>query len=146
MEHMPVYTFFSDALKRVFQLIAKSKMAKTGCQGSTAYHFHLFVTHVFYSQLPAKHILDNSLPLPFNLTCTLNLHRMQEECVKLKKVVGAGAKHEQTKHDEELEKKFVASEAKDCDSGAFIGPLCIELKMGPAETLQRLRMRTMCLL
>ncbi|KAG1773741.1 hypothetical protein EV702DRAFT_975695, partial [Suillus placidus] len=170
-----VFTLFTlllylDTLQHMFQVTAEFEMANsTGCQGMydapqrltwpltsrTAYHLSSFRSasdsYIFYHQLTVKHILDRSIPLPFDLTCTWTLLRTQEY-VKSKKVASAlrcssgscsfiigsrSALAPRGKQTTQLGGKLTASEVKDRDFGVFIVPLSVELNMGPAETLQK---------
>ncbi|KAG2150997.1 endoplasmic reticulum protein [Suillus bovinus] len=95
---------FLDALQRMFRVTAETEMAKTGGQSMHDVRTETnFAARKFYAQRNTY------------LTVILDLIHTQEEYAKLKKVVGAGAKGDQSKQIEELKKKLAASEAKDRD-------------------------------
>ncbi|KAG1750330.1 B-cell receptor-associated protein 31-like-domain-containing protein [Suillus paluster] len=108
---------FLDALQRMFRVTAESDMAKTS--GPSVHDARTdFAARKFYAQRNTYltgFCLFLSLVLTRTFSIILDLLHTQEEYAKLKKVVGAGAKGDQTKQIEELKKKLAASEAKDRD-------------------------------
>ncbi|KAG2344720.1 B-cell receptor-associated 31-like protein [Suillus weaverae] len=110
---------FLDALQRMFRVTAETEMAKTGGQGMHDVRTETnFAARKFYAQRNTYltgFCLFLSLVLARTFSIILDLIHTQEEYAKLKKVVGAGAKGDQSKQIEELKKKLAASEAKDRD-------------------------------
>ncbi|KAG2757778.1 B-cell receptor-associated 31-like protein [Suillus brevipes Sb2] len=110
---------FLDALQRMFRVTAETEMAKTGGQGMHDVRTETnFAARKFYAQRNTYltgFCLFLSLVLTRTFSIILDLIHTQEEYAKLKKVVGAGAKGDQSKQIEELKKKLAASEAKDRD-------------------------------
>ncbi|KIK43690.1 hypothetical protein CY34DRAFT_803528 [Suillus luteus UH-Slu-Lm8-n1] len=110
---------FLDALQRMFRVTAETEMAKTGGQGMHDVRTESnFAARKFYAQRNTYltgFCLFLSLVLTRTFSIILDLIHTQEEYAKLKKVVGAGAKGDQSKQIEELKKKLAASEAKDRD-------------------------------
>ncbi|KAG1873474.1 B-cell receptor-associated protein 31-like-domain-containing protein [Suillus tomentosus] len=109
---------FLDALQRMFRVTAETEMAKTGGQGTTHDARTDFAARKFYAQRNTYltgFCLFLSLVLTRTFSIILDLIHTQEEYAKLKKVVGAGTKGDQSKQIEELKKKLAASEAKDRD-------------------------------
>ncbi|KAG2078472.1 B-cell receptor-associated 31-like protein [Suillus decipiens] len=110
---------FLDALQRMFRVTAETEMAKTG--GQTMHDARTetnFAARKFYAQRNTYltgFCLFLSLVLTRTFSIILDLIQAQEEYAKLKKVVGAGAKGDQSKQIEELKKKLAASEAKERD-------------------------------
>jgi hypothetical protein len=114
-----VAILFLDALQRMFRVTAETEMAKTGGQGMHDVRTESnFAARKFYAQRNTYltgFCLFLSLVLTRTFSIILDLIHTQEEYAKLKKVVGAGAKGDQSKQIEELKKKLAASEAKDRD-------------------------------
>ncbi|KAG0706177.1 B-cell receptor-associated protein 31-like-domain-containing protein [Suillus ampliporus] len=110
---------FLDALQRMYRVTAESDVAKTGGQAMHDVRTESnFAARKFYAQRNTYltgFCLFLSLVLTRTFSIILDLLHTQEEYAKLKKVVGAGAKGDQTKQIEELKKKLAASEAKDRD-------------------------------
>ncbi|KAG2039067.1 B-cell receptor-associated protein 31-like-domain-containing protein [Suillus americanus] len=110
---------FLDALQRMFRVTAESEIAKTGGQSMHDVRTETnFAARKFYAQRNTYltgFCLFLSLVLTRTFSIILDLIHTQEEYAKLKKVVGAGAKGDQSKQIEELKKKLAASEAKDRD-------------------------------
>ncbi|KAG1816704.1 B-cell receptor-associated protein 31-like-domain-containing protein [Suillus subaureus] len=110
---------FLDALQRMFRVTAETEMAKTGGQSMHDVRTETnFAARKFYAQRNTYltgFCLFLSLVLTRTFSIILDLIHTQEEYAKLKKVVGAGAKGDQSKQIEELKKKLAASEAKDRD-------------------------------
>lgn len=111
---------FLDALQRMFRVTAETELAKTGGQGmhDVLRNESNFAARKFYAQRNTYltgFCLFLSLVLTRTFSIILDLIHTQEEYAKLKKVVGAGAKGDQSKQIEELKKKLAASEAKDRD-------------------------------
>ncbi|KAG2357736.1 B-cell receptor-associated protein 31-like-domain-containing protein [Suillus spraguei] len=110
---------FLDALQRMFRVTAETEMAKTGGQSMHDVRTETnFAARKFYAQRNTYltgFCLFLSLVLTRTFSIILDLIQTQEEYAKLKKVVGAGAKGDQSKQIEELKKKLAASEAKERD-------------------------------